>query len=140
MSCLVWWCEPSRSDKCVQRRSVSGGAGTAGATAGRTPTQNALVGRAGRLSSHRPTRHRQHCLVVSGRRCELDIILRWLRFNFWYRRTVLIIYQGCCHRSKMFNYSVASVSRAKQAAADNRRELIYGEITILSSVSTELGN
>ena len=32
------------------RRSVSGGAGTAGATAGRTPTQNALVGRSGRLS------------------------------------------------------------------------------------------
>ena len=53
-------------DNCVQRRSVSGGACTAGATAGRTPTQNALVGRSDRLSSHRLTRHRQQCLVVSG--------------------------------------------------------------------------
>jgi len=36
------WIESARPpDKCVQRRSVSGGAGTAGATAGRTPTQNA---------------------------------------------------------------------------------------------------
>ena len=43
-------------DECVKRRSVSGGAGTAGATAGSTPTQNALVGRSGRLSSHRHTR------------------------------------------------------------------------------------
>ena len=54
LSCLVWRCELSRPDQCVQRRSVSGGAGTAGATAGRTPTQNALVGRSGRLSSHGP--------------------------------------------------------------------------------------
>ena len=38
-SCRVW-CELSRPDKCVQRRSVSGGAGAVGATAGRTPTQN----------------------------------------------------------------------------------------------------
>jgi len=37
---------------------VSGGAGTAGATAGRTPTQNARVG---------------YCLLVSGGRCELGI-------------------------------------------------------------------
>ena len=43
LSCLLWRCELSRPDKCVQRRSVSGGAGTAGATAGRTPTQNALA-------------------------------------------------------------------------------------------------
>ena len=42
-------------DKCVQRRSVSGGAGTAGAIAGRTPTH--LSSRSGRLSSHRHTRH-----------------------------------------------------------------------------------
>ena len=55
------------------RRSVSGGAGTAGATAGRTPTQNALVEQSGRLNSHRRTRHRQHCLVMSGGRCELGI-------------------------------------------------------------------
>jgi len=62
-------------DKCVQRRSVSGGAGTAGATAGRTPTQNALVGRSGRLNSHRLTRYRQDRLVVSGGRCELGITI-----------------------------------------------------------------
>ena len=70
-------------DKCVQRRSVSGGAGTAGATAGRTPTQNAVVGRSGRLNSHRLTRHRQHCLVVSSGRCEFGIILHgvYMRLN-----------------------------------------------------------
>ena len=73
LSCLVWRCELSRPDECVQRRSVSGGAGTAGATAGRTPTQNALVGRSGRLDSHHPTRQRQERLVVSGWRCELGI-------------------------------------------------------------------
>ena len=54
-SCRVWCggvIESARPpDKCVQRRSVSGGAGTAGATAGRTPTQNALLRRSGRLSS-----------------------------------------------------------------------------------------
>ena len=38
-------------DKCPQRRSVSGGAGTAGATAGRTPTQNVLAGRGDQADS-----------------------------------------------------------------------------------------
>jgi len=66
-------------DKCVQHRNVSGAAGTAGATAGRTPVQKALVGRSGRLSSHRLTRHRQHCLVVSGGRCELGILTQSTR-------------------------------------------------------------
>jgi len=61
-SCRVW-CGGVRS---VQRRSVSGGAGTAGATAGRTPTQNALVGRSGQLNSHRLARHREHGLLVCG--------------------------------------------------------------------------
>ena len=76
LSRLVWQCELSRLEcqtgafcawsvsECVGRRS---------ATAGRTPTQNALVGRSGRLNSHRLTRHIQDCLVVSGRRCELGI-------------------------------------------------------------------
>jgi len=75
LSCLVCQCELSRPDKCVQRRSVSGGADTAGATAGRTPTQNALVRRSGRLHSHRPTRHKQHRqrLVASAGRCEFGI-------------------------------------------------------------------
>ena len=48
---------------------MSGGASTAGATAGRTPTQNALVGQSGRLNS----RQRQDRLVVSDGRCELGI-------------------------------------------------------------------
>ena len=43
LSCLAW------PDKCVQRRSMSGGEGTVSATAGRTPAQNALVGRLSRL-------------------------------------------------------------------------------------------
>ena len=44
------------------------------ATAGHTPTQNALVGRQGRLHSHRQTRHDKTVLSVSclACRCELD--------------------------------------------------------------------
>jgi len=54
---------------------VSGDAGTAGATAGRTPTQNALVGPTQFTPPHQ-TRHKQDRLVVSGvRRCEVGIIL-----------------------------------------------------------------
>jgi len=64
-------CDKLVVDKCVYRRSVSGGAGTASATAGRTPTQNVLVRQSSRLNSHRLSR--QHCLVVSGGRCELGI-------------------------------------------------------------------
>jgi len=48
-------------DKCVQRRSVSGGAGTAGATAGRTPTQNALVEQVGPTQFTPPHQTRQDC-------------------------------------------------------------------------------
>jgi len=33
------------------------------------------TGRSGRLNSHRLTRHRQHCLVVSGAQCEFGIML-----------------------------------------------------------------
>ena len=50
---------------------MSGGAGSAGATAGRTPTQNVVVERSDRLNSHRLTRHRLHCFAVSGGQCEL---------------------------------------------------------------------
>jgi len=77
-SCPVWRCELSRPDRPAPTGAFSVGvcraaqAGTAGATAGRTPTQNALVG--GRLGSHRLTRHRQDRLVLSGGRCELCII------------------------------------------------------------------
>ena len=47
-------CELSRPDRPTNAFGigVSGCSGTADATAGRTPTQNALVGRSGRLSSH----------------------------------------------------------------------------------------
>ena len=43
----MWRCELSRPDPPTSAFyvGVSGGAGTAGATAGRTPTQNALVRR-----------------------------------------------------------------------------------------------
>ena len=73
-SCRVW-CELTRPDKCIQLRSVPGVAGTAGATAGRTPTQNALVWRSGRLNSHRLTRQDGPVCVVSGGRSELSITL-----------------------------------------------------------------
>ena len=80
LSCLVWWwCEFSRSDR-RQVRSASECVNCQ-ATAGRTPTQNALVGRSGRLNLHHLTRHRQHCLVVSGGRCELGIKPRHRRIS-----------------------------------------------------------
>ena len=56
----MWRCELTRPrplDKCVQRTNVSSGAGTADATAGRTPTQNALV----RQSIHTAHQTRQDC-------------------------------------------------------------------------------
>jgi len=62
LSRLVWRCEPSPPDKCVQRRSVSGSAGTAGATAGRTPTQNALVG----PPQFTPPHHCRACLSTAA--------------------------------------------------------------------------
>ena len=61
----------SSASECVG----GGGASTTGATAGRTATQNAPVRRSDRLNSHHLTRHREHCLVVSGGRCELGIKL-----------------------------------------------------------------
>jgi len=62
-------------EKCVQRRK-SECVGRRSATAGRTPMQNALVVRSGRLNSHRLTRH---SLVVSGGRCEL---VNWVLYEF----------------------------------------------------------
>jgi len=66
---------------CVPGLRRGGGGRQAGATvlsclatAGHTPTQNALVGRPGRLHSHRQTRHDKTVLSVSCLvcRCELD--------------------------------------------------------------------
>ena len=76
LSCLVWRCELSRPDSqtwafCVW--SVSEYVRRRSATAGRTPTQNALVRRSSRFSSHRLIRHTQDRLVLSGGRCELGI-------------------------------------------------------------------
>ena len=73
----VWIGSARPTDKCVLGRSVSGGADSACATAGRTPTQNALVGRSDRLNSHRLTLHRHDRLVLSGGRCELGISYLW---------------------------------------------------------------
>jgi len=76
LSCLVWRCELSRPDRhtgafCVW--SASECVGRRSATAGCTPTQNALVRRSSRFSSHRLIRHTQDRLVLSGGRCELGI-------------------------------------------------------------------
>ena len=72
VSGVAVWTESARlPDKCVQRRSVSGGAGTAGATAGRTPTQNALVRRSGRLSSHGLTPRHMLCDILCSLSCRV---------------------------------------------------------------------
>ena len=69
----MWRCELSRPDSqtgafCV--RSVSECVRRRSATAGRTPTQNALVRRSVHTAADTT---RRHCLVVSGVRCELAI-------------------------------------------------------------------
>jgi len=84
LSCLVWRCELSRPDparqvhsasECVWRRRHC-------RCDRRTHSDaNALVGRSGRLNSHRLTRHRQDRLVglvVSCGRCELGNSMRAL--------------------------------------------------------------
>jgi len=58
--CLMWRCEllsrPDRRTGAFCLWSVSECVGRRSATAGRTPTQNALVGLSGRLKSHSHTR------------------------------------------------------------------------------------
>jgi len=78
-SSLVWRCELSRLDRqtgafCVWSASES--VWRRSATAGRSPTQNALVGPT-QFTSPPPetTQTGPSCLVLSGGRCELGIIL-----------------------------------------------------------------
>ena len=61
-------------DKCVLRRSASSGRTDSACVARHTPMLNALVGRSGRLSSHRHNRHDTTLLSVSCLvcRCEWD--------------------------------------------------------------------
>jgi len=75
VSCQAVSIESARPpDKCVLRRSASGGRTGSACAARHTPTLNALVGWSGRLSSHRHTRHDKTVLSVSCLvcRCELD--------------------------------------------------------------------
>jgi len=104
--CLVWWCELSRPDSqtgafCVW--SASECVGRRSATAGRTPTQNALVRRSvhtatpdetrlpqprlpvGRTflmpSSHRPPDKTRPCCPCRVGRCELSLETVWQSLN-----------------------------------------------------------
>ena len=113
VSVVAVWTESARPpDKCVQHRSVSGDACTVGATAGRTPTQNALVGWSDRLSSHR--------LVVSGGRCELGInehtktvrlfslnkaIDHWRKKNLWSFLHYKTVFIACVTVKHSFSWS-----------------------------------
>ena len=75
VSCQAVSIESARPpDKCVLRRSASGGRTGSACAARHTPTLNALVGWSGRLSSHRHTRHDKTVLSVSCLvcRCELE--------------------------------------------------------------------
>ena len=70
----LWLCELNRPDRPTSAFSV-GVCRAAQALPVRPPdalrTQNAPVGRSGRVNSHHLTLHSQNCLVVSGGRCEL---------------------------------------------------------------------
>ena len=101
---LVWRCELSRPDlptsAFCMRRSASGGRTGSACAARHTPTLNALVGRSGRLSSHRHTRHDKtllsaSCLVC---RCELDDCSERVQTSNFLSATVLSCRKSNSHR------------------------------------------
>ena len=70
VSCQAVSIESARPpDKCVLRRSASGGRTGSACAARHTPTLNAVVGWSGRLTSHRHTRHDKTVLSVSRLMC-----------------------------------------------------------------------
>jgi len=84
LSCLVWRCELSRPDHQRQVRSASECVGRRRhCQCDRWTHSDAerAVERSGRLNSHRLTRHRQHCLVASGGRCELGLNLQLTKLS-----------------------------------------------------------
>jgi len=115
VSCLVRRCELSRSDKCVLRRSASGGRTGSACAARHTPTLNALVGRSGRLGSHRHTRHDKTVLSLSCRvcRCGLD---------------------DCCERVQTSDFLLATVLSCRESVSHRRSER-DADKTVLSCLS-----
>ena len=83
LSCLVWQCELSLPDKCVQRRSVSGGTGTASATAVYEKTVLSLL-----------------CLAC---RCELDHCSERVQTSNFLSVTVLSCLESNSHRQSRHN-------------------------------------
>jgi len=103
LSCLLWRCELSRPDRptsafCVGSAS-SGRTGSACA-ARHTPTLNVLVGRSGRLSSHRHTRHDKTALSMSCLvcRCELDDCSERVQTSNFLSVTILSCRESSSHR------------------------------------------
>jgi len=100
---LVWRCELSPPDRptsafCVGVRPAV--APAVPAPPRHTPTLNALVGRSGRLSSHRHTRHDKtllsaSCLVC---RCELDDCSESVQTSNFLSATVLSCRKSNSHR------------------------------------------
>ena len=102
LSCLVLRCELSRPDRptisfCVGVRPAVAPAVPAPPD---TPTLNALVGRSGRLSSHRHTRHDKTVLSVSCLmcRCELDDCCERVQTSNFLSATVLSCRESSSHR------------------------------------------
>jgi len=98
----VVWGESARPpDKCVQRRSASGGRTGSACGAGHSPTVNALVGRSGRLISHRHTTiHDKAVLSVSCLvcRCELDDCSESVQTSDFLSATVVSCRESSSHR------------------------------------------
>jgi len=96
LSCLVWRCElsPLNHPTCAFCVGVRPAVAPTHSDAGRT------VGRSGRLSSHRHTRHDKTVLSVSClvRRCELDDCSERVRTSNFLSATVLSCRESSSHR------------------------------------------
>jgi len=105
--CRVRWCELSRSDRltgafCVAVRPAVAPVVLAPPPPRHTPTLNSLVGRLGRLNSHRHTRNNKMVLSVSCLvwRCELDDSSERVHTSKFLSVTVMSCRESSSHRRR----------------------------------------
>ena len=103
-SCLVC-CQLSRPDKCVLRRSATGGHSGSACTTRHTPTLNTIVRPVCLLNSHRHNRHDKTIVSVScrARRCELDNCSERVQTSNFLSATVLSCGESNSHHQNERN-------------------------------------
>ena len=102
---------PIHTDRHTRRATRTG---RSGATAGRTPTQSALVGRSGRLSSHRHTRHDKTVLSMPCLVCRRES-------------------DDCCERVQTSSFLSATVA-SRRGSNSHRRGRHDADRAVLSCV------